>query len=239
LAPGVLISYFRNTQLRFKLLHSIKILIFKEFTLELRRKSVISGIGLYLLSLIFICYLTFTLRQTSISESTWSVLFWLVILFSVINSVAKSFIGEKKGLSLYYYAVASAQAIIVSKIIYNATLCLLLSLAGYLFFSVFIQNPIQDHVLFLGTLLLTSVGFSASLSLISGLSAKANNSNIIMAVLSFPIVIGILLMAIKITKNAIDGLDSSASYDELLNLVAINCILAGLAYLLFPYIWRS
>ena len=60
-----------------------------------------------------------------------------------------------------------------------------------------------------------------------------------MAVLSFPVVIGILLMAIKITKNVLDQLDPSASYDELLNLLAINCIVTGLAYLLFPYIWRS
>lgn len=199
----------------------------------------IAGIGLYLLSLVFICYLTFSLRHNSISEATWSALFWLIILFSVVNSVAKSFIGEKKGLSIYYYTIASPQAIIVSKIIYNSILCLVLSGVGYLLFHVFIHNPIQDQTIFLLTLLLTSIGFSASLSLISGIASRANNSNILMAVLSFPIVISILLMAIKITKNVLDGIDRSASIDELLNLVAINCILAGLAYLLFPYIWRS
>ena len=46
-------------------------------------------------------------------------------------------------------------------------------------------------------------------------------------------------MAIKITKNVLDGLDRSASVDELLNLIAINSILTALAYILFPYIWRS
>jgi heme exporter protein B len=60
-----------------------------------------------------------------------------------------------------------------------------------------------------------------------------------MAVLSFPVVIAVLLMAIKITKNAVDGIERAASTDELLNLLAINCILTALAYLLFPYIWRS
>ncbi|MBA4054552.1 MAG: ABC transporter permease [Marivirga sp.] len=214
-------------------------LIQKEFTLELRRKAVISGIGLYLFSLIFICYLTFSLRQNSINEATWSALFWLAILFSVINSVAKSFIGEKKGISIYYYSVASPQAIIVSKIIYNTILSLLLSLAGYFLFSVFISNPVQDTFLFIITLVLTSIGFSASLSLISGIASKTNNSNILMAVLSFPVIISLLLMAIKITKNVLDGLERSASQDELLNLFAINCILTALAYLLFPYIWRS
>lgn len=214
-------------------------LIHKELTLELRRKAVISGIGVYLFSLIFICYLTFSLRQNSINEATWSALFWLAILFSVVNSVAKSFIGEKKGSFIYYYAVASPQAIILSKILYNTLLCLLLSLAGYALFSLFIGNPIQDQPLFFLTLLLTSFGFSAALSLISGIASKANNSNILMAVLSFPVILALLLMAIKITKNVLDGLDRSVSVDELLNLLAINCILTGLSYMLFPYIWRS
>jgi len=221
------------------ILASIIELLKKELTLELRRKTVIAGIGLYLFSLIFICYLTFSLRQNSISEATWSALFWLTILFSVINSVAKSFIGEKKGLFIYYYSVASPQVIILSKIIYNTLLCLVLSLAGYTLFSIFIHNPIQDKAIFLLTLLLTSAGFAAALSLISGIASKASNSNILMAVLSFPVILAILLMAIKLTKNALDGLDRSASMDELLNLLAINCILTALAYLLFPYIWRS
>lgn len=214
-------------------------LIQKEFTLELRRKAVISGIGLYLFSLIFICYLTFSLRQNSINEATWSALFWLAILFSVVNSVAKSFIGEKKGSFIYYYSIASPQAIILSKIIYNTVLSLVLSLAGYLLFSIFISNPIQDMGLFILTLLLTSLGFSASLSLISGIASKTNNSSILMAVLSFPVIIALLLMAIKITKNVLGGLERADSMDELLNLFAINCILTALAYMLFPYIWRS
>ncbi|MEO5600404.1 MAG: heme exporter protein CcmB [Cyclobacteriaceae bacterium] len=214
-------------------------MIGKEFILELRRKSVISGIALYLFSLIFICYLTFSLRNNSINEATWSALFWLTILFSVVNTVAKSFIGEKKGLSIYYYSVVSPQAIIVSKIIYNTILCFVLSLAGYLLFHIFIDNPVQDQPLFLLTLVLTSVGFSGSLTLISGIASRANNSSILMAVLSFPIVISLLLMAIRITKNVLDGIERAASYDELLNLVAINCILTGLAYLLFPFVWRS
>jgi heme exporter protein B len=60
-----------------------------------------------------------------------------------------------------------------------------------------------------------------------------------MAVLSFPVIITVLLMSIKITKNALDGLEIAASQDELINLLAINCIMVALAYLLFPYIWRS
>jgi heme exporter protein B len=157
----------------------------------------------------------------------------------VINSVAKSFIGEKKGLSIYYYSIASPQAIIASKIIYNTVLCLVLALSGYLFFALFIGNPVKDIPVFLLTLLLTSLGFSSALSLLSAIASRANNSNIVMAVMSFPVIIAILLMAIRITKNVLDGLERSTSTDELINLFAINCIVSALAYILFPYIWRS
>jgi heme exporter protein B len=214
-------------------------LIKKELLLELRRKSVISGIGLYLFSIVFICYLTFSLRQNIINEATWSALFWLAILFSAVNTVAKSFIGEKTGTFIYLYSVASPQAIIISKTIYNSLLCLLLAFVGYFLFSILMHDPVQNRLVFLAGLTLTSIGFATSLSLISGIAAKARNSNVLMAVLSFPVIIAVLLMGIKITKNALDGLDSSASVDELLNLLAINSISATLAYLLFPYIWRT
>jgi heme exporter protein B len=220
-------------------LQTLRTLIRKELALELRRKSVISGVFLYLLSLTFICYLTFSLRLNSISASTWSALFWLVIVFAQVNTIAKSFIGEKKGLTLYFYQLSSPQQVIVSKIIYNIVLSTLLSLLAYVLFSVFIYNPIRDHFLFLITILLTSIGFAATLSMISGIASKTNHSNILMAVLSFPVLISILLMAIRVTKNIVDDLERSASYDELLNLVAINCIVTSLAYILFPYIWRS
>lgn len=221
------------------MLHSLLILVNKELTIELRKKSVVAGIGLYLASLIFISYLAFNFGRAPVAPFTWSALFWLTLLFSVINTVAKSFIGEKKGAAIYAFSVANAREIILSKILYNTILCVFLSIGGLLLFQVFLPATHLNYGLFLVTLTLTSIGFSSCLSLISAISSKANNSNVIMAVLSFPVVIGILLMAIRITKNVLDQLDPSASSDELLNLLAINCILTGLAYLLFPYIWRS
>lgn len=218
---------------------SVWYLVLNEYRLELRRKSVIASIGLYVLSLVFICYLTFHLHQGTLKTVTWSALFWLVILFSVVSSVAKSFVAEKKGLFLYYYTLASPQAIILAKTIYNSILALVLSFSSYVLFSIFLGDPVQDLWLFLTTLLLTSLGFASSLTLLSSIAAKASNSNILMSVLSFPVVISILLMAIRATKNSMDGIDRSASTDELLNLLAINCISITLGYLLFPYIWRS
>ena len=214
-------------------------LLLKEISLELRRKSVISGLALYLFSTVFICYLTFSLRQNLITPLVWSALFWITILFTAINTIAKSFIGERRGRDIYYYSIASAQSIILSKILYNFLLCSLLSISGFLLFLLFLGNPVFDIPLFLLVIVLASLGFATSLTLLSGIAAKANNSHILMTVLSFPVVISILLLVIKVTKNCIDDLDRSVSWDEILTLAAINCLVAATSYLLFPYIWRS
>lgn len=220
-------------------MHTFKHLFIKELTLELRRKSVISGLVLYLFSTAFICYLTFSLRQNQITPLVWSALFWITILFTVINTIAKSFIGEKKGRDIYYFSIASPEVIIISKIIYNFLLTLILSFAGFSLFVLLLKNPIVDINLFCLVIALSSMGFSSSLTLLSGIAAKANNSNILMAVLSFPIIISVLLITVKITKNCIDGLDRSVSTNDLLTLLAINCLVTAASYLLFPYIWRS
>jgi heme exporter protein B len=214
-------------------------LLKKEFTLELRRKSVFSGLALYLFSTVFIYYLTFNLRQSLISPLVWSALFWVTILFSSINTIAKSFIGEKRGQELYFYSLVSPESIVLSKLIYNFLLCLVLAMTGLGLFVLFLFNPVEILWTFILTIVLTSWGFAASLTLLSGIASKANNSHIVMTVLSFPIVISILLLSIKITKNCIDGLEASTNYDELLTLVAINCLVTAASYLLFPYIWRT
>jgi heme exporter protein B len=218
---------------------SVLFLIQKEFKLELRRKAVISSLGLYLLSLVLISYFAFTFRQDLITPPVWNALFWISILFTVISTVAKSFIGEKRGADFYFYTIASAHEILFSKIIYYFILCFLLESLGFGLFALFLNNPIQNTGEFLLVILLSAAGFASTLTFISGIAARASNSNLLMAVMSFPLIISILLLSIKTTKNCMDGLDFSASSDEFVSLIAINCMVNALSYLLFPFIWRS
>jgi heme exporter protein B len=160
-------------------------------------------------------------------------------MFTLISTAAKSFIGEKKGIFIYYYSIASPQVIILAKILYNTFLALVLSLMGLLLFGLFLGNPVQDMDVFVLVVMLASFGFAASLSLLSAIASKADNGAVLMAILSFPIILSILFLAIKATKNCIDGLGFSSCQDEIITMTAINCLIASISYLLFPYIWKS
>jgi heme exporter protein B len=216
-------------------INQIKYLIAKEIKLELRNKYALGGILLYVVSTIFVSYLCF---KRIIVPSTWNALFWIILLFASINAVAKSFINETKGRLLYLYTLASPQAIILSKIIYNSLLLLVLSGLCFLVYSLFIGNIVQDTSLFLLTLVLGSCGFSSLLTMVSAISSKTGNNFTLMAILSFPIMMPLLMVLIKLSKNALDGLENWDT-NYLLILVCINVIIIALSYLLFRYLWRD
>lgn len=217
----------------------VKSLLYKELLLELRQKYAINGILLYTLSTIFICYLSFNIKNTGISHLTWNALFWIIMLFSATSAIAKSFVQENQNRLLYYYTLVSPQGVILSKIIYNVFLIWFLSLVAIILFSLVLGNPVVDFGLFAFNLLLGSLGLSTALTMVSAIASKAGNNGILMAILSFPIMIPIILLVIKISKNAIDGIARSESIDELITLGGINLIVGTLAYMLFPYLWRS
>lgn len=217
------------------LLQQIKYLFIKELKLELRNKYALGGILLYVISTVFVSYLSF---KQVINPATWNALFWIILLFASINGVAKSFIGESKGNQLYLYTLTSAQAVILSKIFYNVLLLITISFLCLLAYSTFIGYIIQDLPLFLIVLLLGSFGLSSLLTMVSAIASKSNNNFSLMAILSFPILIPLLIIVIKLSKNAIDGLELW-DIKLLLVLTFINVIIIALSYLLFRYLWKD
>jgi heme exporter protein B len=221
------------------LLKEVIYLIQKDLVLEWRQKYAFNGMLLYVGSTVFIVYLSFSLRGNVLSPPLWNALFWIILLFTSVNAIAKSFVQENRGRLLYYYSLVSPQGIILAKILYNAALMLALALLGFGFYAIVLGNPVQDLLFFLLTITLGALGFATSLTMISGIASKAANSSTLMAVLGFPVIVPMLLMLMKLSKNAVDGLDRGESVDELLTLLAINLIVVTVSYLLFPYLWRN
>lgn len=211
-------------------------LLRKELIMEWRQKYAFNGLLLYVLSTVFVCYLSF---KQIIDIPTWNALFWIIQLFAGINAIAKSFISESRGRMLYYYSITGARPVIISKFIYNFLLMLLLSFINLFFYSLFVGNPVKDLALFVIAMVCGSAGFASVLSMVSAIASKAGNSATLMSILSFPIMIPLLITTIRFSKNAIDGLAWSVSMPYLTILLALNAMIIALGLLLFPYLWRD
>ncbi len=211
-------------------------LIKKEFILEFRQKASLGGILVYVAGTVFVSALCF---KGAISPHVWNALFWIILLFASVTISTKSFLRENKGQGLFNYLYYPPRIFILSKIVFNMILMLVISLVTLFFYSWFVKYMVADFWLFFLTLCLASTGFAGTLSLMSAIASKASNNFALVSILSFPALMPLLLLAIRLSGQAIDGLDWSVSYSFLGILIALNVLVIMLANLLFPYLWND
>ncbi len=215
----------------------IKELVRKDLLLELRQKYAINGILLYVVSTIFVVQLCY---GRVIDENAWIALFWIILLFAAFNAVSKSFVQESAARRLYYYMLAPAVSVVLSKIIYNALLMLILGALSLLVFIVFMGFPEFNLYLFLPAFLLGCIGISGALTMVSAIASRSGNNAALMAILGFPIVVPLLLLLVNASRMALK--ERILVADILKNLSAIfliDAVVVILAVILFPYLWRD
>jgi heme exporter protein B len=217
------------------MLKEILFLLKKEFTLEWRQKYAIGGILLYVVSTIFVVYITLI----KIQAREWNALFWIISLFAAVNALVKSFIQENGARQLYYYQLANPSAVLLAKMIYNIILILIINVLTYVLFSFVTSNPVKIPEQFWLALLLGSIGFGITFTFVSAISSKASNSSTLMAIMSFPVILPILLSLVKFSANALGLITDTSTYKDVLILLSIDVILLSLTFILFPFVWRD
>lgn len=210
-------------------------LFMKEVKLEWRQRSSISGIVLYLGATVFLIYISFV----EMKPETWLTLFWIVLLFTAVNAVAKSFIQEHRGRFLYYYSIAHPKWIILAKLLYNCTILSLIGLVGVLLYSTINESPVEQLLYFLLVVILGCVSFALSFTMMSAIAAKANQNVALMSILSLPFILPILLLLIKLSQSALLIHMETFPWRDLLLLSLLDVIMVALALVLFPYLWRD
>ena len=212
-------------------------LVKKDILLELRQQHTFYGIILYIASTIFVLYLSL---PDSPDANVWNSLFWVIQLFVCVNTVAKSFLSENKGLMLYYYSIASPVEFITAKLIFNIILMLLMSSTSLLLFYFFLDSPVQNNLRFYGIVLLGGTSISLTFTLMSAIAAKAQQNAALIAILGFPVILPQLLLLMRLSKTGFAEVFRDGAVWQLAGLVAgLDVLVFVLAVILFPFLWKD
>ncbi|MEM9897662.1 MAG: heme exporter protein CcmB [Bacteroidota bacterium] len=217
----------------------VKAVISKDLRMELRQRHAIGGVLLYIIASVFVAYLGF--KQVT-SVATWNALFWIIALFAAFNAASRSFSAETPGRKLYLFSLASAEAVVIGKMLYNAILLLIMVFVGFAIYVLMLgSSPLLEAnwgALFLA-LVLGAIGLSFTLTLVSALASQTDNNLGMMAILGLPVILPLLLLIMRFSKNAIDGIAWSVNGTYALQIGAVVILSLGLSYILFPYLWRE
>ena len=206
----------------------------KDLLLEIRQQYSFYGIILYVGATIFVLYMAMDAPESRV----WNGLFWVIQLFICINAVAKSFLQESRGRMLYYQSITSPQNFILSKLLFNSLLMLVMSSLSVLLFVLFLGNPVEKFLTFLGLVFLGGWGLSLVFSFLAAIAAKAQQNAAIMAILGFPLIIPQLIMLMKIS-NSVFSQSGPAIAGTVLLLVIMNFLIIILSIILFPFLWKD
>ncbi|MFK7755868.1 MAG: heme exporter protein CcmB [Flavobacteriales bacterium] len=221
------------------LLGQIKTIIKKDITLELKSLESLAGMVLFLVATVYTVFLTF---KKIPSSEIWNALFWIIIIFSAFNAITGSFKNETDGKQFYLYFLVNPKALILAKIIYNSVLMLVLTILGLLIFTLFLGSGVLQAMnipSFLLGLVLTSLGLSGVLTIISAIAAQLDFKGGIITVLGLPLLFPLILISQKFSAQALSGVSVSGNMNFLLGLLTLNVAVVTLSYVLFPYLWRQ
>lgn len=215
----------------------IAALIKKEFLLEFRQKSTIGAVVVYVVGTIFVSALCL---KGHVDKPTWNALFWIITLFTSVTISGKSFLKETGGQALFNFLHYTPQHFIIAKILYNMVFMLCLSVITFFFYAFFIKNEVENMGLFFIVLILASTGLAGVLSLMSAIASKASGNFAIMSILSFPVLMPLIMVVIRVSKQAVDGIEwAGVGTGFIVVLIALNVLTVALSVLLFPYLWRD
>lgn len=218
------------------MLAEILAMIRKELLIEWKQKYAFNGLMLYVASMVIVIALSF---GQILGPIAWNVLYWIMILFASINAVGKSFLAEEAGQQKYVYSLAHPSAIILGKMIYNLLLLLLVAILTMGLFVLIGNIEIGSPGKLMALAAAGSAALAANLTLVAAVASKAENRSTLLAVLSFPIIIPVLMLLIRLSAEAIAPTGKGLDLDSLFFLIGITVVLAVLSVILFPFVWRD
>ncbi len=213
----------------------IKQLFLKELKMELKNKYALWSLVLLLVVSVFIIYTI----QKEASNKVWHSLFYVVLIFGVVQNIGRSFLMENKGSLLYYKFLVDSRAIIVSKIAYQFLVNAFFLVVLAVLMSFWLPQSIPHFWQYLVTALLFTLCNSAVFTFNSALALGAKNSGLVAMILSLPLLIPSLLVSLKSASKAISPLDNLNYIQDWGVLLLLLVMQLVLSVVLFKYVWEE
>lgn len=217
-------------------LRAISAIIWKDLTAELRSRELLSAMLVFALLVILIFNFALELDPQTRSTVTAGVL-WVTFTFAGTLGLNRSLATEKDrgcldGLLL---APVDRSAIYFGKALGNLIFMLSVDLITLPIYSVLYNISLFQPGLLL-VILLGSVGYVAVGTLLSTMTIQTRTRDVLLPILLFPLVIPILIAAVKSSNAFLQGATLAETMPWLNLLIVYDVIFTAVAYMVFDFV---
>lgn len=167
-------------------------------------------------------------------------LLWIAILFAAFTGLARAFVQEEEARTAAALRLAAPPlAVYLGKLLFNLLLLLLLAALTAFLAVALLRVRIGNPGLFVALLFAGCLALVAATTLIAAIIAQASIKGALFAVLSFPLLVPQLVVAIQGTELALSGVAWAQGFAPLQVLVAYTIALFTASLFLFGSVWES
>ena len=217
-------------------LRAIWAVLWKDLSAELRGREMLSAMLVFALLVILIFNFALELDATTRANVTSGVL-WVTFAFAGTLGLNRSMAMEKDrgcldGLLL---APVDRSAIYFGKALSNLVFMLVVEAIVLPVYSVLYNTNLFNPGLIL-VILLGSIGYVAVGTLLAAMVVQTRTRDILLPILLFPVVIPVLIAAVKASSGFLQGIPMADIWPWLNLLIAYDIIFTAVAFMVFDYI---
>jgi heme exporter protein B len=165
-----------------------------------------------------------------------SILLWTVVFFSAMNGLSHIFVREEdQGTALFLRITVTADSVFISKFIFNQIFMMILLTVVTPLFLFFLQVYVVHIVYFILTVAAGGIAIAAATTLLAAMVAKAGGKGSLFTIISFPVLLPVLWVAISSTTGALRKADPA--YGNVIFLLAFSGFISVISFLLFRAVW--
>jgi heme exporter protein B len=220
----------------FAYVKTIGAIVWKDLAAELRSRELLSAMLVFALIVILIFNFAIELQPNLRSTITPGVL-WVTFAFAGTLGLNRSMAVEKDrgcldGLLL---APVDRSAIYFGKALSNLAFMLIVAIVVLPVYSVLYNINVFNAGL-LVVIFLGSTGYVAVGTLLSSMAVQTRTRDVLLPVLLFPVIVPVLLAAVKASGGFLQNLPLSEIWPWLNILIAYDVIFTAVAYMVFDYV---
>ena len=219
-------------------LGKVWLIVRKDLVTELRTKEMFSAMFIFSLLVMVIFNFAFDPGASYVNEVAPGIL-WVAIIFAGVLGLNRSFVNEQENSCLQGLMLSPIDrgSIFLGKFAANLLFMLIIELFIFpvfvIFFNIGVLAVLPQLVLIA---LLSTTGFSAVGTLLAGMSASTKTREVLLPILFFPLVVPVIIAAVKATGRVINGDPLARLAGWLQLLVAFDIIFLIICFLTFEFV---
>jgi heme exporter protein B len=219
-------------------LRAMGAVVWKDLSAELRSRELISAMLVFALLVILIFNFALDLDPATRREPTITAgVLWVIFIFAGTLGLNRSMAVEKDrgcidGLLL---APVDRSAIYFGKVLGNLVFMIMVEIIVLPIYSL-LYNVNLFNPGFLLVILLGSIGYVAVGTLLAAMAVQARTRDILLPILLFPVVLPVVLAAVRASTGFLGGLDLVEIRPWLNLLIVYDIIFSAVAFMVFDYV---